>query len=88
MTSGFSPPYLFLQAPLHSPPNIPSSTSDNFSFIPPPYFFTKPSLQSPPTLPSSTPQPFYTSLFLHKAITTTPMKNASPTLAIQSIQAA
>ena len=88
MTSGFSPTYLFLQAPLHSPPNIPSSTSDIFSFIPPPYFFTKPSLQSPPTLPSSTPQPFFTSLFLHKAITTTPTKNASPTLAIQSIQAA
>lgn len=34
MTSSFSPPFLFLQAPLHSPPTIPSSTSAIFPSIP------------------------------------------------------
>ena len=70
---------LFLQPPLQSPSTIPSPTSANFHlFVSPLYFSTKPSLQSSPALPSPIPQPFFTSLFVHTAITTTLTKNCFP----------
>ena len=80
MTSSFSPPFLFLQAPLHSPPTIPSSTSAIFPSIPFPTC-----LQNHPYNPHQHSLNLYTSaifrlLVLHKAIPTNPMKNLFPYL--------
>ena len=87
----FSPHFLLLQSSLHSPSKIASSTLTNFQFhFSPPYWFIKPSLQS---YQCSFPFPlylksFFTSLFLHTAILTTPLKILSPNSTTQPIQAA
>ena len=57
----FSQPFLCVQLPLKSPPEIGSSTSDKFDLPIHPYLFVKSSWQSPLRLLSSLPRHRFTS---------------------------
>ena len=85
MKSSFSPPFLFLQAPLHSPPTIPSSTSAIFPSIPFPTCLQNHPYNPTNTPLTSTPQPSFAS-FYKRPFLQTQWKIFFPTFATQSIQ--